>query len=359
MAVTSRRLGAGAGATLVAAWAWLGLPATAAAAKPDVAALEQQCLSGRTKDCETLAKMHREGKGVSPDLGRGLLFFTYSQVKPGARGALVRAAEALEASCRSGSPSDCESAAFMLENGLAGEKDGARAAQLRGKDSGAGPSAGPDIARAALVYTHACAGAETRDESVACRPSGAAAQAAGVVPGMREFLADAATALEASCRSGSTWDCNTAGFMLQQGYGGEKDPVRAVQLFDKACKAGLRAACVNLQEYGHTAAAAAVPGTAEEHDKGCKAGDMRSCLLLGRIYETGQGVERDLASAIRLYKRVCDGGVPVGCGAILAVYEQDPAAGDALFKQACAERQDCGDYEQLLIGYKAAKQIKR
>jgi TPR repeat protein len=354
-----RRIGAGAAAILVAARAWLGVPADAAAATSDVAALEQRCLSGQVKDCEKVAKMYREGKGVSPDLARGLLFFTYSQVKPGAKGALVRAAEALEASCKSGSSSDCESAAFMLENGLAGEKDSARAAQLRGNASEAALRPGPDIARAALVYAHACAGAETKDEAVACRPSGAAAQASGVVPGMREFLAHAGTALEASCRSGSIWDCNTVGFMLQQGYGGEKDPVRGVQLFDKACKAGLRAACVNLKDYGPVAAAAAMPGTVDEHDKGCKAGDMRSCLLLGRMYETGQGVERDLVSAIRLYKRVCDGGVPVGCGAILAVYEQDPAAGDALFKQACAESQDCGDYEQLLIGYRAAKQIKR
>jgi hypothetical protein len=350
MSMTSRCL------AVVAAWAWLGAPAPAAA---DVAALEQRCRSGETKDCEKVAKMYREGKGVSADLGRGLLFFTYSQVKPGAKPALLRAAAALEASCKSGSASDCESAAFMLDNGLAGERDAARAGELREKAAGGGLRAGLDIARAALVYTHACAGAETRDESVACRPSGAAAQAVDVVPGMREFLADAATALEASCKAGSVWDCNTAGFMLQQGYGGAKDPVRGVQLFDKACKAGLRAACVNLQEYGRAAAAAAVPGTAEGHDKGCNAGDMRSCLLLGRIYETGQGVEKDLVKAIRLYKRACDGGVPIGCGGILAVYEQDPVAGEALFKQACAERNDCGDYEQMLIGYKAARQIKR
>jgi hypothetical protein len=356
MSMTSRCLAAR--AVFVATWAWLGAPAPAAATS-DVAALEQRCLSGETKDCEKVAKMYREGKGVSPDLGRGLLFFTYSQVKPGAKAALVRAAAALEASCKSGSASDCESASFMLENGLAGERDTVRAAQLRERAAGSGLRAGPDIARAALVYTHACAGAETRDESVACRPSGAAAQAVGVVPGAREFLADAATALEASCKSGSAWDCNTVGFMLQQGYGGAKDPVRGVQLFDQACKAGVRAACVNLQEYGRAAAAAAVSGTAEEHDKGCSAGDMRSCLLLGRIYETGQGVDKDLIKAIRLYKRACDGGVPIGCGAILAVYEQDPTTGEALFKQACAERSDCGDYEQMLIGYRAAKQIKR
>jgi uncharacterized protein len=352
MSVTWRRPAA------IAIGTWLGLLTTAQAAS-DVAALERSCLSGQSKDCEKVAKMYREGKGVSPDLARGLLFFTYSQVKPGAKGALVRAAHSLETSCNAGSASDCEAVAFMLENGLAGERDSARAAQLRSKVPEGDLRAGPDIARAALVYTHACAGAETRDESVACRPSGAAAQATGVVPGMPEFLARAAAALETSCGAGSIWDCNTAAFMLQQGYGGRKDPVKAVQLFDQACKAGLRSACVNLQEYGGAAAAAAVPGSAEEHDKGCQAGEMRSCFLLGRIRETGQGVPRDLVAAIRLYKRVCDAEVPLGCGAVLAVYEQDPVAGEALFKQACAERQDCGDYDEMLIGYKAARQIKR
>lgn len=353
-----RTLAAGA---VLACWSGVGAPAVTAASKAEVAALEERCLSGKPKDCERLASLYRDGKGVDVDLERAVLYYSFGQGKPEARSALARAAAALETSCRSGVSDDCESAAFLLAKGLAGRRDVAQAAQLLGQAAEPEARSRSDLARAIVVFAHACAGGETQEEAVACRQWGAAAEGATLSQQISQDVARAGAALDAACQAGSAWDCNTVGFMYMQGALGPKDLPRGVELFRKACDAGLRGACVNLRDYGPAAAAAAapaVPGSAEEHEQGCQAGTLRSCFLLGRIYETGQGVERDLVRAIRLYKRVCDGGAPPGCGAILAIYERDPSTGEQLFQQACAEANDCDAYQAMLVGYKAVKRLE-
>jgi TPR repeat protein len=40
----------------------------------------------------------------------------------------------------------------------------------------------------------------------------------------------------------------------------------------------------------------------------CERGDARRCFDLGRQYERGRGVPRDLARAASFYQRACDGG---------------------------------------------------
>jgi hypothetical protein len=63
------------------------------------------------------------------------------------------------------------------------------------------------------------------------------------------------------------------------------------------------------------------------HQRACDGGEVRSCTLLGLIYETGAGGDDpDVARAIELYRRACDAGLPSGCTR-LALAQQAPPAG--------------------------------
>lgn len=45
----------------------------------------------------------------------------------------------------------------------------------------------------------------------------------------------------------------------------------------------------------------------------CNGGDFVACNVFGLMYETGEGVRRDLARAGELYERACEGGALMGC----------------------------------------------
>ena len=49
------------------------------------------------------------------------------------------------------------------------------------------------------------------------------------------------------------------------------------------------------------------------YEKACDAGEARSCLDLGRLYETGAVVEADPERALAFYKRACALGNVEGC----------------------------------------------
>src|SRR5262245_23819396 len=58
---------------------------------------------------------------------------------------------------------------------------------------------------------------------------------------------------------------------------------------------------------------AAAQNVQETYRRGCEGGEVASCTLLGLIYETGAGGQRDLPRAMELYGRACDFGIEVGC----------------------------------------------
>lgn len=82
---------------------------------------------------------------------------------------------------------------------------------------------------------------------------------------------------------------------------------------------GRRARC----EAGHAASCAALAKSALGADdpaaaaalwqRACANGHARSCYQLGRLYERGRGVPRDLHFAAALYADACDGGDRYGC----------------------------------------------
>lgn len=66
--------------------------------------------------------------------------------------------------------------------------------------------------------------------------------------------------------------------------------------------------------------------TERAHRERCDNGELLSCNLLGLMYETGAGVTRDLARAVALYQRACDGGVMVGCTRLQLTRRNGPDA---------------------------------
>jgi uncharacterized protein len=76
----------------------------------------------------------------------------------------------------------------------------------------------------------------------------------------------------------------------------------------------------------------------------CNRGNAESCTALGHLYEEGQGVTRDDAHAVALYKQACDRGEARGCQNLglmywrgRGVFKPDGVQAVAAFKQACAQ----------------------
>jgi hypothetical protein len=62
-----------------------------------------------------------------------------------------------------------------------------------------------------------------------------------------------------------------------------------------------------------------------EHTDACELGDLRSCSVLGLIYETGAGGVRDMGRALELYERACAREVEAACLRLALLEDQPPA----------------------------------
>ncbi len=86
------------------------------------------------------------------------------------------------------------------------------------------------------------------------------------------------------------------------------------------------------------------------HLLACEAGDARSCTNVGRIYDEGWGVARDIEMANRYYGHACRAGDGFGCFYLGVSYEvgdglsPDPEAACALHVQACTLGEEYGCY---------------
>jgi len=57
---------------------------------------------------------------------------------------------------------------------------------------------------------------------------------------------------------------------------------------------------------------------------------MSGCSNLGVMYQLGEGVGKDLAKAVELYRKACDGGDMVGCSVLGFMYENGKGVGKDL-----------------------------
>lgn len=133
-----------------------------------------------------------------------------------------------------------------------------------------------------------------------------------------------------SCNRGSAVACDYLGIVYETGRAAPVDAPRAAKLYRKACDGGVLSSCVNLglmtsegRGVPRSAKKAAAlyekvcakdPAAVAPDDRKVIAG---ACQNLGNLQDPGgDGVAQDLKSAGRLYKRSCELGNEDACGAL-------------------------------------------
>jgi serine/threonine protein kinase len=125
-------------------------------------------------------------------------------------------------------------------------------------------------------------------------------------------LSAALTSYERACELGSAKGCYKAGMYHLTGKGSSADALQARPFLEKSCEKGNAKGCTAL-------GVALVKGgehfleAARAFEKACEAGNGRGCYNLGRLYEKGQGVERDSEKARSYYRQACEKGYQRGC----------------------------------------------
>lgn len=137
-----------------------------------------------------------------------------------------------------------------------------------------------------------------------------------------------------SCEQGNLEDCVVLGAYYVRGLGVEKNFERAIELYGKACDAGLHTACTQRAQILITGTSAASSSSEDpEHlaaygeaftllSSSCAAQDQLACAWLGLAYHRGRGVEADGKKAAEHYARGCEQGYSFGCIGMGKLHEQ-------------------------------------
>ena len=220
-----------------------------------------------------------------------------------------------------------------------------------------------DIARSAILFFRACVEGAPSEKD--CYHAGAMLVLARESAEDRPRLIKAIAAVRESCEAGALRDCNVLAFLYMAGKAPTipQDMARGVELYARACDGGIASGCGNLAD-----AHAAGNGTPRNgrkavalYDKACGGGYLSGCVDAGEMYATGEdGAEKNLVLASRMFKRACDSRILRGCNGLAQIYQRDPVAARALFKQACGgDREQCADFEAFVQGMEAGAAFKR
>ncbi len=175
----------------------------------------------------------------------------------------------------------------------------------------------------------------------------------------------------ASCSSGDDNDCNTIGYMYQNGVDVPQDFERARKIFVLSCKHGSATGCYDLGTIYHYGQGVQVDfeGAAKLYEKSCKGEEITACVNLGGFYEEGTGVAADPAKAAELFRGACAKPttgrtkrhwrtevVSGGCNRLADLYErgvgveQDTARAEILYRKSCGlgNEDACGNLKNLL-----------
>jgi TPR repeat protein len=154
---------------------------------------------------------------------------------------------------------------------------------------------------------------------------------------------DAVTYYTRSCELENGKGCNNLAYMLNQGYGLEKNNWNALKLYKKACKYGEMEACYNVGSmYFHGEGSKRnYYSAALFFQKSCNNGIGAGCNDLGYMYEHGKYVRHDRREAMSLYADACDMGEASGCNNLAHMHEKSKRMQTA--KQYYSRACDLGD----------------
>jgi TPR repeat protein len=146
-----------------------------------------------------------------------------------------------------------------------------------------------------------------------------------------------------ACDAGSATGCANLGFMAAEGRGTPKDDARAVQLYKSSCEAGSPVGCSNLgSRYDRgVGVPRSVTKAIDLFRRACDRGSASGCSNLGLKLELGEGVKQNLEEALALYQRACDADSPLGCTNLGLLYlrgrgvSPDRTKATALLRQGC------------------------
>jgi acyl-CoA synthetase (AMP-forming)/AMP-acid ligase II len=148
---------------------------------------------------------------------------------------------------------------------------------------------------------------------------------------------------------------------------GAPDPVRAQELYQRACQNGDADSCGALEPLPEPAVepagaaeppAPAAPASSlgDRLAEACDQGDNAACADLGARSTHGDGVPRDTALAARLFQRACANGAMEACTDLGILYEvgegvsRDETRAERLFQLACnggaGDERACGLLEE-------------
>jgi hypothetical protein len=151
--------------------------------------------------------------------------------------------------------------------------------------------------------------------------------------GRKEACGVWAHALDVTCQDRSKDGCFRLGMLLSDGKEVPRDPFGAGLSFGRACDLGLPYGCMSLQLVKSDGVAVLA--------RPCEHGDGPSCFMLAMLYHRGQGVTRDDARALALFRQACDAGSARGCGTAGEIYlfgqgvAPDTAKARESFEKAC------------------------
>jgi TPR repeat protein len=140
--------------------------------------------------------------------------------------------------------------------------------------------------------------------------------------------------LNVSCQHGSGLACLTLGVVWNEGRVGPRDLAESGKNFARACDLKMQYSCASL-------VALVKQNGPEVFQPRCEQGDGESCFILASLTYAGQGVPRDPAQAVTLFRQSCADQWWRGCGGLAECYlaGQGTAAdaGQAVenFERAC------------------------
>ena len=276
--------------------------------------LTSACGQGAASACYRLAWLREAGAGVPVDT--------------------AQAVREYERACAAASADACAARGI----GLTREGDASGIAWLeRACTLGHGPGC------AQLGYLHATATLVERNDSVAIRHYERACEAGDPngcynvalmyrdARGVRADMGKVLQSYEIACRGGSAPACTDLGYLYENGNGVEKDAERAFGLYRLGCDGSPCSppnllACVNLGRFHRDGlGGAADPSRAaaffedactrslDEGDVDPAPHQARACSLLGALYLTGKGVQRDDTKGLRYSVLGCGKGDGYGC----------------------------------------------